>query len=88
MKSKKDLKLYSFRVIIEPEKPKGYHGFVPLLQGLHTFGNTLDEVKKNLKEAIICHIQGLLKNRESIPKEEETLELVQTFSEKEFALNR
>ena len=88
MKTKKDLKLYSFRVIIEPEKPRGYHGFVPLLAGLHTFGNTLDEVKKNLKEAIICHIQGLLKDKESIPKEEETLELVQTFSEKEFVLNR
>lgn len=84
----KTLEIYSFRVIIEPEKPKGYHGFAPLLRGLHTFGENIDEVKKNLKEAIICHVQGLLKDGELIPKEEETLELIQTFSEKEFALSR
>lgn len=84
---KKDLNIYSFRVIIEPEKPRGYHGFVPLLRGLHTFGENIDEVKKNLKEAIICHIQGLLKDGELIPKEGEALELIQSFSEREFALN-
>ncbi|MCX6713600.1 MAG: type II toxin-antitoxin system HicB family antitoxin [Candidatus Vogelbacteria bacterium] len=54
---------YTFRVIIEPEKSKGFHGSVPILRGLHTFGDTMDEVKKNLKEAIICHIQGLLKEK-------------------------
>lgn len=86
MKTKSNL--YTFRVIIEPEKPNGYHGFVPLLPGLHTFGDNLDEMKKNLKEAIICHLQGLLKDRESIPKEEESFELIQTFSEKELALSR
>lgn len=84
----KQIKSYAFRVIIEPDKPKGYHGFVPLLRGLHTFGDTIEEVKKNLKEAIICHIQGLSKDGELIPQEEEAFELVQTFSEKELVLNR
>lgn len=79
------MRLYSFRVIIEPDFPKGYHGFVPLLQGLHTCGDTIQEVKENLKEAIICHVQGLMKDGLPVPKEEEALELVQTFSEKEFA---
>lgn len=54
------MKNYSFRTIIEPNDPNGYHGFVPLLPGLHTCGDTIEEVKKNLKEAIICHINGLL----------------------------
>lgn len=85
---KKELKFYNFRVIIEPERPKGYHGFVPLLRGLHTFGDTIEEIRENLKEAIICHIQGLLKDGETIPREEDALELIQTFSEKEFAANR
>ncbi|MDP3764590.1 MAG: type II toxin-antitoxin system HicB family antitoxin [bacterium] len=79
---------YAFRTIIEPEKPRGYHGFVPLLRGVHTHGNTLTEIKKNLKEAIICHVQGLLKDREKIPQESETFELVQTFSERELAVSR
>lgn len=53
---------YTFRVIIEPEQDGGYHGFVPLLRGVHTGGDSLEEVKKNLKEAIRCHVQGLLKD--------------------------
>lgn len=77
------MKLYTFRVIIEPEKGKGYHGFVPLLRGIHTNGGTIFEVKKNLKEAIKCHIQGLLKDKELVPQEGEALELIQSFSEKE-----
>lgn len=81
------MKLYSFRVIIEPEKPKGYHGFVPLLKGVHTYGVTLSEVKKNLKEAIRCHVQGLRKDREQIPQEEDALELIQSFSGKELAMS-
>ena len=85
---KQNAKLYTFRVIIEPEKPRGYHGFVPLLPGLHTFGEDIDEAKKNLKEAIICHLQGLLKDGESIPEEGEVFESIQTFSEKELVSTR
>lgn len=82
------MKLYTFRVIIEPEKPKGYHGFVPLLGGVHTYGDTLVEIKKNLKEAIKCHIQGLVKEKEQIPQETDAIELIQTFSEKELVVSR
>ncbi len=80
---KKINKLFTFRVIIDPQKEGGYHGFVPLLPGLHTQGDTLEEIKNNLKEAIICHLQGLRKDREVIPQEGDAFELVQTFSEKE-----
>ncbi len=77
------MKNYSFRTIIEPDDPKGYHGFVPLLPGLHTSGDTLTEVKKNLREAIRCHVGGLLKDRQPIPQEEDAMEVVQTFGEEE-----
>lgn len=66
------MKAYTFRVIIEPEKPKGYHGFVPILKGVHTCGDILEGVKKNLKEAIRCHVQGLLKDHEAVPEEGES----------------
>lgn len=79
---------YTFRIIIEPDQPVGYHGFVPLLRGVHTCGRTIEEVKKNLKEAIKCHIQGLTKDRQSVPQEGEALELVQTFSQKELSLTK
>ncbi len=37
-----------------PIDPKGYHGLAPLLTGVRAYGETLGEVKKNLKEAIPC----------------------------------
>ena len=80
------MKPYSFRIIIEPDKPRGYHGFAPLLRGVHTHGRTIQETQKNLKEAMRCHLQGLRKDREIIPQEENAFELIQSFSEKELAL--
>lgn len=81
------MKTYTFRSIIERDDPKGYHGFVPLLQGLHTCGDSIEEVKENLKEAIRVHVEGLLKDKESIPQEEESFEIIQTFSEKDFSIH-
>ena len=77
---------YVFRTMIEPDDPKGYHGFVPILPGLHTCGDTIAEVKKNLREAIRCHIQGLQKDNLPIPQESDTLEAMQVFEEKDFRL--
>ena len=78
--------IHTFRVIIEPDQPKGFHGFVPLLKGVHTQGDTLSEVKHNLKEAIICHLQGLVKERVVIPREEEAFEYFQTITSRELAV--
>ena len=80
--------IYTFRVIIEPDKPSGYYGFVPLLKGVHTQGKDIKEIKHNLKEAIICHLQGLLKDKQRIPQEGEALEIIQTISQRELAVNR
>lgn len=70
--------IYTFRVIIEPDQPKGYHGFVPLLRGVHTCGKTVEEVRKNLREAITCHIRGLRKDQKVIPEEAHAFEFVET----------
>lgn len=77
---------YTFRVIIEPDQPHGYHAFVPLLRGLHTQGNSLEEVKQNLREAIICHLQGLLKDKKPVPVEGESLECIESISCEEVAV--
>lgn len=81
-----DMKSYNFRIFIEPEEDGGYHGFVPFLPGVHTFGESLEEVESNLQDAIICHVQGLMKDGERIPQEEESIEKVRTFSEDQFAI--
>jgi len=74
---------YSFRTIIEPDEKGTFHGWVPRLQGCHTFGNSIEETKNNLKEAIICHVQGLIKDGLQVPQEQDSFETVQTFSDKE-----
>lgn len=74
--------MYTFRAIIEPDE-KGYHGFVPILRGLHTCGKTIEETKKKLRDAIRCHIAGLLKDKEEIPQEEDTLEIIQSFTKED-----
>ena len=79
---------YTFRTIIESDDNNTFHAYVPLLPSCHTCGQTLQETKQNLKEAIKCHVQGLIMDGERIPQEENSFELVQTFAAKEFALNR
>ena len=82
------MRIYTFRVIIEPDEKNTFHGYVPSLPGCHTWGENIEKTKKNLKDAIKCHVQGLLKDGEPIPQEENAFELVQTFTEKELALSR
>ena len=82
-----NMKIYTFRVVIEEDEPSGYHGFVPLLRGVHTYGKTIQEVKQNLREAIRCHLQGLLQDREHVPQEAEAFESVYSFSDKELVLS-
>ena len=77
------MKIYTFRMIIEPDEGNTFHGYCPSLPGCHTCGKTIEETKKNLREAIKCHIQGLQKDNEPIPHEEEAIELIQTFTSKE-----
>ncbi|MDO8498940.1 MAG: type II toxin-antitoxin system HicB family antitoxin [bacterium] len=73
------MQTYTYRIVIEPDE-KGYHGFVPLLKGVHTSGKTLEETKKNLQDAIQCHLEGLLKDNITPPKQSDAVESIQTFS--------
>lgn len=73
------MKTYTYRTIIEPDE-KGYHGFVPLLRGVHTVGDTIEETKKNLEEAIRCHLEGLAKDGITPSQEKDVLEVIQTLT--------
>lgn len=73
------MKTYTFRTIIEPDE-KGYHGFVPLLRGVHTVGKTIEETKKNLEEATRCHLEGLCKDGIIPPQEKDSIEIIQTLT--------
>jgi len=61
---------YHFTVVIEPDEG-GFHAFVPALPGCHTFGETFDEARANIAEAIQVHVEGMLADGEPIPTESE-----------------
>ena len=45
-------KVHNFTVIIEKDEDDYFVGYVPSIRGCHTQGRTLDELMKNIKEAI------------------------------------
>jgi predicted RNase H-like HicB family nuclease len=52
--------------IIEQGK-RNFSAYVPDLPGCVTTGKTIEDVKKNIKEAIEFHIEGMISNGEKIP---------------------
>jgi len=42
---------------------------VPALPGIVTYGRTIEEAREMARDAISCHLQGLLKDDEEIPKD-------------------
>jgi predicted RNase H-like HicB family nuclease len=56
------------KVLVEIEFTGGnYCAHAPILLGCVSTGRTLEEMKENIKEAINFHVEGSLKNGDSIP---------------------
>ncbi|NHV06054.1 MAG: type II toxin-antitoxin system HicB family antitoxin [Thaumarchaeota archaeon] len=51
--------MYEFDTIILEDESGGYVAFVPALPGCHTQGDTLEELMKNVKEAIELYLETL-----------------------------
>ena len=62
------MKEFAFTVIIEPDNGS-YHAYVPALKGCHTFGDTLEEARTNIVEAIQLHLESMLEDGEEIPED-------------------
>jgi len=58
----------AFTAVIESDEG-GYHAFVPALPGCHTFGDTIEEARTNLIEAIELHIESMRAHGEPGPME-------------------
>ncbi len=65
---------YDFKVVIEPDREKG--GYVvtcPSLPGCYSQGETIDEAKANIKEAIELCLEDMKAHNEPIPDPSKTL---------------
>jgi predicted RNase H-like HicB family nuclease len=56
-----------YPVVINKDQDSEYGASVPDLPGCFSAGETFDEVLENAKEAIQCHIEGLMLDGETIP---------------------
>ena len=59
--------MMQYLIIFEKNKQGHFGAYVPDLPGCVSFGDTIDEAKKNIKEAIEFHIEGLKMENLPIP---------------------
>ncbi len=63
------MKTYEFTVSFVPAEEGGYTVTVPALPGCISEGDTLEEAKANIKEAVQGFIEALEKDGQTIPTE-------------------
>jgi predicted RNase H-like HicB family nuclease len=56
-----------FFVLIEKDEDGTYIGNVPEMKGCYSYGNTLDELMENIREAILAHLELLKSKKEPLP---------------------
>lgn len=73
------MKTYTYRIIIEPDERNTFHGYVPALPGCHTWGETLEQTRRNVRDAIDVYIRSLRADGEPVP-EDRGVELFETIN--------
>ena len=58
----------NFPVVIHKDKNSDFGVTIPDLPGCFSAGETFEIALENSKEAILCHVEGLIKDKESMPK--------------------
>lgn len=58
----------NYPVVIHKDKKSGYGVTVPDLPGCFSAGETIEEALEMAREAIECHLEGMLKDAESLPR--------------------
>lgn len=66
------MKSLKYNVIYYPEKAGGFTAIVPALPGCVTYGKTITEAKKMIKDAILGYIVSLEKHGEEVPSADES----------------
>ena len=65
------MQFYHFEIVIEKEpEDEGYFAYSPTLPGCFSNGKTIEETKRNIREAITQHLEALRSHRQIIPQHE------------------
>jgi predicted RNase H-like HicB family nuclease len=65
------VRFYTFEVVVEkePEDP-GYLAYSPTLPGCFSNGTSIEDAKRNIREAIQQHVASLLAHGQAVPQNE------------------
>ena len=61
------MKIYDFKVFLEPDETGGYVAVCPALPGCYSQGDTVAEAMANIKEAIELCVEDMRARGETIP---------------------
>ena len=64
-------KTLQYTIVIQAAEEGGYIAFAPSLPGCMTQGETLDEAKENIIDAIAAYLEVLKEDGDKIPMEKE-----------------
>ena len=65
------MKFYTFEIVVEKEADdQGYSAYSPTLPGCFSNGKTIEETKRNIRDAIQQHIASLLAHGQPVPQNE------------------
>lgn len=65
------MRYFTFEIVIEKEpEDEGYLAFSPTLPGCFSNGQTIEQAKRNMREAIQQHLEALLEHGDPIPQNE------------------
>ncbi len=57
------MKFYSFQIIIEKEaEGEGYFAYTPTVPGCFSNGRTIEDAKRNIRQAIEQHLASMLEH--------------------------
>jgi predicted RNase H-like HicB family nuclease len=63
--------------IIEQADDGSYSAYVPDLPGCTTSGDSADEVRRNIKDAVMTYIDSLREHNEPVPSPNTTVDVVE-----------
>ena len=65
------MKYYTFQIVIEKEpEGEGYFAYSPTLPGCFSNGKTIEEAKRNIREAIQLHVESVREHQQIVPQQE------------------
>ncbi|HGE69680.1 TPA: type II toxin-antitoxin system HicB family antitoxin [Candidatus Poribacteria bacterium] len=65
------MRIFNYTVIFKPLDEGGYDVIVPAIPEICTFGETIEEAREMVEDAIKCYIESAIELNETIPVDRE-----------------